>query len=122
MNARKSETISTILSTVNLKHLIFSITRVSRELFIFNKSQISNLRNKWKHGLLFIMENKSITCGVLFSPVIQGSQDYERRVTSMLEKRITQCSGVQDAQASASGHVSQPAEPNPLMVEITWEM
>lgn len=61
---------------VNLKHLIFAITEVSRELFIFNKFHMSNLRNKGKHGLLFIMENKSITCSALFTPVVQGSKDY----------------------------------------------
>lgn len=75
MSSRKSETISTILSMVNLKHLIFAITEVSRELFSFNKFQ-SNLRNNGKHGLLFIIENKSITCSAPFAPVVQGSKDY----------------------------------------------
>lgn len=60
---------------VNLKHLIFAITEVSRELFSFNKFQTSNLRNKEKHGLLFVMENKSITCSAPFAPVVQGSKD-----------------------------------------------
>lgn len=60
---------------VNLKHLIFAITEVSRELFSFNKFQTSNLRNEGKHGLLFVMENKSITCSAPFAPVVQGSKD-----------------------------------------------
>lgn len=76
MSSRKSETINTILSMVNLKHLIFAITEVSRELFSFNKFQTSNLRNNGKHGLLFIIENKSITCSAPFAPVVQGSKDY----------------------------------------------
>lgn len=57
---KEAETINTILSMVNLKHLIFAITEVSRELFIFNKFHTSNLRNKGKHGLLFMEKGKQI--------------------------------------------------------------